>query len=50
VVTNQCVNSMGAIYGKRLHSFHRCLKVRIGGRANVGWGSDSVRIKKFEST
>jgi hypothetical protein len=41
---------MSVGYGKRLHSLHRCLEVRIGGCANAGWGSDSICVKKFEET
>jgi len=35
---------------KKLYSMHICLKERIGGHTNEGWGSDSVCIKKVEAT
>jgi hypothetical protein len=39
---------MSVGYGKGLHSLHRCLEARVGGRANVGWRRDSLCIKEVE--
>jgi hypothetical protein len=41
---------MSVGYGKGLHSLHGCLEARVGGRANVGWRSDSLCIKEVEET
>jgi hypothetical protein len=41
---------MSFAYGKGLHSLHGFLETRVGGRANVGWRSDSLCIKEVEET
>jgi hypothetical protein len=41
---------MSVIYGKILHSLHRCLIARVRGRANAGWRSNNICIKEVEAT
>jgi hypothetical protein len=38
---------MSTVYGKGLHSLHRCFEARVGGHANARWMAYASSDKSF---